>query len=105
MSNELNLQMEIDEVDFPNLFNFLSRESNQILRTREFCVLAENALLGLVQNANGETHIVETPRAESPIAIETPKPVMVQDEHLKGGQKPLPYKVPDNWSDQTFSFS
>lgn len=73
MSKELNLQMEIGEVDFPNLFNFLSSESNQILRTRQFCVLAENALLGLVQNANGETSSVETPRAESPIAIETPK--------------------------------
>lgn len=30
---------------------------------------------------------------------------VVQDEHLKEAQKAIPYKVPDSFSDQTFSFS
>jgi hypothetical protein len=30
---------------------------------------------------------------------------VVQDEHLKEAQKTIPYKVPDSFLDQTFSFS
>jgi hypothetical protein len=71
MSDKLNLRMGISEADFPNLFKFLSNESNQMRRTRKFCVLAENALLGLVRNGNIEIPLPKTPVANETAKVET----------------------------------
>lgn len=70
MSDKLNLRMGISEADFPNLFKFLSSESNQMRRTRKFCVLAENALLGLVQNGNIEIPLPKPPVANEAVKVE-----------------------------------
>lgn len=94
MSDKLNLRMGINEEDFPNLFKFLSGETNQMRRTRKFCVLAENALLGLVQNGR-----IEIPKLKTPVVTEA-----AQVEPSTSTEPPLKVNRPRGSFAESFQF-